>query len=177
MNQLPLRFCALLLLYLSPMKDAGAFIMQEPPLFGAREHGEHKHKNNDEIRHIVASGLTKPLPIFSHATIYQGLIHVSCIQGFVPGTFEFPSPDAKAQAQQVLQNLKTVLEQAGSSLDRVLKLTIFFTDMQKDFAAVNEMINRYFPENPPARSSIGVAELPRNAKVVMECTAAIPSKP
>jgi len=129
----------------------------------------------DEIRHVTAAGLTKPLAIFSHATVYRGLVQVSCMQGFKPGTFEFLGPDAGSQAEQVLQNIKTVLEQAGSSLDRVLKLTIFFADIEKDFEAVNEVINRHFPALPPARSSIGVSKLPRNARVVMECSAALTS--
>ena len=128
--------------------------------------------NSDDVGHITAVGITKPLDIFSHATVYKGLIHVSCIQGFKPGTFEFSGSDAGSQAEQVLENIKTVLEQASSGLDRVLKLTIFFTDIDRDFEAVNEAINRYFPHDPPARSSLGVAKLPRNARVVMECTAA-----
>ncbi len=120
---------------------------------------------------FASSILTRPLPVFSHVTNFRGLLHVSCIQGFLPGTFEFPSDDAGAQAEQVLRNLQTVLEEAGSGLSQVLKLTLFFTNMKLDFPAVNEVVNRFFPVNPPARSSIGVAELPRNAKIVMECTA------
>lgn len=123
------------------------------------------------IQHLIAHGVTKPLPIFSHATIYQGLIHVSCIQGFLPGTFEFPSDQAGIQFEQAIKNLSVVLEQANSSLERVLKMTIYFVDLDQDFAAVNDIVNKYFPINPPARSSLGVATLPRRAKVVIECTA------
>src|SRR5262245_13602865 len=123
------------------------------------------------VRHVICDGVTKPLPLFSHATVHNGTVYVSCIQGFIPGTFEFPSA-AEDQARQVLRNLKAVLEQAGSDLRHVLKITLFMTDM-RDFPKINEAVNEAFPESPPARSSIAVAELPRNAKVVIEAIAAV----
>jgi 2-iminobutanoate/2-iminopropanoate deaminase len=124
------------------------------------------------VRHVSCDGVTKPLPLFSHATVHNGIVYVSCIQGFIPGTFEFPSAAAEDQARQVLRNLKAVLEQAGSDLRHVLKITLFMTDM-RDFPGINEAVNEAFPESPPARSSIAVAELPRNAKVVVEAIAAV----
>jgi len=124
------------------------------------------------VRHVSCDGVTKPLPLFSHATVHNGIVYVSCIQGFIPGTFEFPSAAAEDQARQVLRNLKAVLEQAGSDLRHVLKITLFMTDM-RDFPGINEAVNEAFPESPPARSSIAVAELPRNAKVVIEAIAAV----
>lgn len=124
------------------------------------------------IQHIVCDALTTPLPIFSHATVHNGIVYVSCIQGFIPGTFEFPSGAAEDQARQMLANLKVVLEQAGSRLSHVLKITLFMTDM-RDFSKINEAVNEAFPESPPARSSIAVAELPRGAKVVIEAIAAV----
>ncbi len=124
------------------------------------------------VHHIVCDGLTKPLPVYSHATVHRGIVYVSCIQGFIPGTFEFPSGAAGDQARQVLRNLKVVLEHAGSDLSHVLKITIFMTDMQ-DFPKINEAVNEAFPESPPARSSIAVAQLPRGAKVVIEAIAAV----
>ena len=126
-------------------------------------------------RHITCDGVTKPLPIFSHATVYNGIVYVSCVQGFIPGTFQFPSEAPEDQARQMLANLKTVLERAGSCFRRVLKMTIFMTDMG-DFAKINEVINEAFPESPPARSSIAVAKLPRDAKVVIEVIAAVGSE-
>lgn len=130
-------------------------------------------EDSKTIKHILAKGVTQPLPIFSHATVYNGLVHVSCVQGFIPESFDFPGDDAGRQAEQMIKNLQIILEQAGSRLERVLKITIFFIDIKNDFPVVNEIINKYFPVNPPARSSIGVAELPRNAKVVIECCAAV----
>jgi 2-iminobutanoate/2-iminopropanoate deaminase len=123
------------------------------------------------IEHVVADGLVKPLPIYTHATVHNDLVYVSCIQGFIPGTLEFPSADAADQARQVLANLELVLEQAGSSLARVLKITVLMTDMT-DFPRINEAINEAFPFDPPARSSIAVTELPKEAKVAIEAIAA-----
>lgn len=123
------------------------------------------------IEHVVADGLVKPLPIYSHATVHNGIVYVSCIQGFIPGTLEFPSEDPGDQARQVLANLKIVLEQAGSSLERVLKVTVLMTDMSY-FPKINEAISEAFPVDPPARSSIAVTELPKAAKVAVEAIAA-----
>ncbi len=123
------------------------------------------------IEHVVADGLIKPLPLYTHATVHNGTVYVSAIQGFIPGTLDFPSADPADQARQVLANLKIVLEQAGSSLERVLKITLLMTDMAH-FPQINEAINEAFPVDPPARSSIAVAELPKEAKVAIEAVAA-----
>lgn len=128
-------------------------------------------KERSEIRHIICDELSKPLPIFSHATVHHGVAYISCIQGFRPGTLEMPS-DPYEQSKQVLHNLKIAVEKVGSNMSHVLKLTIFMTSM-KDFEKINAAVNEFFPENPPARSSIGVAELPKDAKVVMEAVAAV----
>jgi 2-iminobutanoate/2-iminopropanoate deaminase len=129
-------------------------------------------KRGTKIRHVVSRELTRPLPLFSHATVHNGVAYVSCIQGFTPGTFEFPSDEPGEQARQVLKNLKVILEEAGSSLAEVLKMTIFLTDMS-DFPRVNEAVNEAFPVRPPARSSIAVSALPRNARVAIEAIAAV----
>jgi len=80
--------------------------------------------------------------------------------------------DVKAQAQQVMTNLKNVLEAAGSSLSQVVKTTIFLADLG-DFGTVNEVYGSFFKEAPPARSTIQVAGLPRGARVEIEATAIV----
>ncbi|WP_406694680.1 RidA family protein [Singulisphaera sp. Ch08] len=129
-------------------------------------------KREGAVRHIICDRVTKPLPLYSHATVHNGVVYVSALQGFIPGTFDFPSPAPADQARQALANLKLILEQAGSSLSHVLKITIFMTDM-RDFPKINEVVNEVFPESPPARSSIAVAEIPRDAKVAIETIAAL----
>ena len=76
----------------------------------------------------------------------------------------------REQTARVLENLKGVLTAAGSSLDKVVKTTVFLKDMG-DFAKMNEVYSRYFSENPPARSTIEAARLPRDAKVEIDCIA------
>ena len=78
--------------------------------------------------------------------------------------------DVAAQTRQVLTNLQAVLTAAGSSLDQVVKTTVFLADMG-DFAAMNAVYAEFFPANPPARSTVQVARLPRDARVEIEAIA------
>lgn len=87
-----------------------------------------------------------------------------------PVTGAMAGEDAASQAEQVLKNVKAVLEAAGSSMDKVVKATVFLQNMS-DYTAVNEVYSRYFPQDPPARSAVEVAALPRNALVEIETIA------
>jgi 2-iminobutanoate/2-iminopropanoate deaminase len=92
--------------------------------------------------------------------------------GFVPAdpaTGKLVEGDIEVQTDRVLQNLKAVLEEAGSSLDKVVKATAFLAD-RKDFAGMNRVFGRYFPKDPPARSTVQ-ALLMIDAKVEIELTA------
>lgn len=129
-------------------------------------------KRTTERKTILCESLTKPLPTFSHAVVYDGIVYVSCIQGFIPGTFEFPSVDPEEQARQVLRNLRVALHEAGSSMGNVLKITIFMINAA-DFPQINDAIDEAFPESPPARTSIIVAQLPKGAEVIIEAIAAL----
>ncbi len=82
--------------------------------------------------------------------------------------------DVRVQTEQVLENLKAVLEAAGTTLAHAVKCTCFLADMG-DFAAMNEVYARYFGEAPPARSTVEVARLPRDVRIEIECVAWIPS--
>lgn len=125
------------------------------------------------IVRYVCPALTKPLPIYSHATIHAGVAQISAVQGFVPGTFGFPEGGVAAEAEQMMRNLGEILAGVGGGFDRILKMTLFFSDMARDFPAVNEVVNRFIPEHSPARSSIGVAALPRGCHVVVDCSVAV----
>jgi 2-iminobutanoate/2-iminopropanoate deaminase len=89
-----------------------------------------------------------------------------------PATGNFVSDDVAEQTEQVLKNLTAVLQAAGSDLDKVVKTTVFLTDMN-DFAAMNEVYARYFDANKPARATVQAARLPRDARVEIECIAVV----
>ncbi len=92
----------------------------------------------------------------------------------VPKTGDLVAQDASAQARQVLENLGAVLKAGGSSYAQVVKTTVFLTDLN-DFAAMNSVYSEFFPDAPPARSTIQVAALPKGAKVEIEAIALKPS--
>lgn len=87
-----------------------------------------------------------------------------------PATGQIVGLTAGEQTEQALRNLGAVLEAAGSSLARVVKVTVFLKNMG-DFAAMNEVYARYFPHDPPARSAVEAARLPKDVLVEIECLA------
>jgi 2-iminobutanoate/2-iminopropanoate deaminase len=89
-----------------------------------------------------------------------------------PATGELVPGDVTAQTERVLQNARAVLTAAGSSLDRVVKTTVFLQDMA-DFAAMNAVYAGHFPTAPPARSAVQVAALPKGALVEIEVIALV----
>jgi 2-iminobutanoate/2-iminopropanoate deaminase len=89
-----------------------------------------------------------------------------------PATQQIVQGPIAVQTRRSLDNLKAIVEAAGSSLDRVVKTTVFLKDMN-DFAAMNEVYATYFTSNPPARSAVEVARLPRNVLVEIELIAEI----
>ena len=113
-----------------------------------------------------------PLPIgpYSQAIRAGGMLYLSGQLALDPSTGQFLAEDIKTQTRRVLQNLAAVLEAAGSSMDRVLKTTVFLKDMN-DFGAMNEEYQSFFRELPPARSTVQVARLPRDALVEIELIA------
>jgi 2-iminobutanoate/2-iminopropanoate deaminase len=90
-----------------------------------------------------------------------------------PTTGEMVGQTAAEQAEQALKNLQAVLEAGGSNLTHAVKVTVFLQDMN-DFASVNEVYARFFPENPPARSAFQVGALPKGALIEIECIALVP---
>jgi 2-iminobutanoate/2-iminopropanoate deaminase len=107
---------------------------------------------------------------YSQAVAHNGLLYLSGQIALDPATGQLIEGDIAAQTERVLENLKAVLEAAGSSLDRVLKTTVYLKDLS-EFARMNEVYGRYFPENPPARATVEVARLPRDARVEIEAVA------
>ncbi|ACL20491.1 RidA family protein [Desulfitobacterium hafniense] len=88
-----------------------------------------------------------------------------------PTTGELTS-DIRSATKQSLENVKNILESAGSSMDKIVKTLIFLKDMN-DFAEMNEVYGSYFPTNPPARSAVQVARLPKDAIIEIEAIALV----
>lgn len=107
---------------------------------------------------------------YSQAVRAGGFIFASGQIPIDPQTGEFVAGGVAEQTEQVMRNLCAVLEAAGSSLDRIVKTTVFLADMN-DFAAMNEVYGRYLKENPPARATVQAARLPRDARVEIEAIA------
>ncbi|MBO8503353.1 RidA family protein, partial [Staphylococcus aureus] len=107
---------------------------------------------------INTTRLPEALGPYSHATVVNGMVYTS---GQIPLNVDghIVSADVQAQTKQVLENLKVVLEEAGSDLNSVAKATIFIKDMN-DFQKINEVYGQYFNEHKPARSCVEVARLP-----------------
>ena len=115
-----------------------------------------------------------PAPIgpYSQAITVGNLIFVSGQTPLDPQTGELVTGNIAEQTTQVIHNLQAIVEAAGSSLDRVLKTTVFLADMD-DFAAMNEAYGRFFNQAPPARTTIQAARLPRDARVEIELIAVV----
>jgi 2-iminobutanoate/2-iminopropanoate deaminase len=118
---------------------------------------------------IAAPGAPPGLP-FSPAVRVGNLLFLSGQIGVKPGTRELVSGGIEAETRQTMENIKSVLEYAGSSLSRVVKCTIFLGDMA-NYAAMNAVYATYFPKDPPARSAMGASGLAFNAAVEIECIA------
>lgn len=109
---------------------------------------------------------------YSQAKVSGGLLFTAGQIPLVPTTMEMVTGSIEAQTERVLDNLEAVLEEAGSHWDRVLKTTVFLTDLG-DFAAFNAVYERRLGAAKPARSTVQVAALPRGAKVEIELVAEV----
>ncbi len=107
---------------------------------------------------------------YSQAIKANGLVFTSGQIPLSPASGAMAAADIEGQTQQVMENLAEVLKAAGTDFSKVVKTTIFLADMN-DFAKVNEMYAKHFPKDPPARSTIQVARLPKDAKVEIEMIA------
>ena len=112
----------------------------------------------------------KAIGPYSQAIRTESLVFTAGQVGLDPATMELVEGGIEAQTRQVLTNLQHVLESADSGLKYVVKTTVFLQDMA-DFAKMNSIYAAFFSENPPARSTIQVAGLPKGALVEIECVA------
>ncbi|MBV8910419.1 MAG: RidA family protein [Gammaproteobacteria bacterium] len=110
----------------------------------------------------------QPIGAYSQAVRIGDTVYLSGQVPFDPATMQLVAGDFEAQTRRVFENLKAVAEAAGGSLDQAAKFTIFLTDLG-NFAKVNEVMALYCAKPYPARSTIGVAALPRGALIEIEC--------
>ncbi len=124
-----------------------------------------------EIEYLSAPG-TEDLDLpFSAAVRVDDTLYLSGNIGNMPGTLELAPGGIQGETRQTMENIKTAVEQFGSSMDRVVKCTVFLADME-EWADMNEVYRTFF-ENPPARSAVGVGEggIAMNGRVEIECIA------
>ena len=123
------------------------------------------------VRQIIKTGeAPQAIGPYSQAVVAGGLVFASGQIPLDPSTGEFVEGGIAEQTEQVLRNLSKVLEAAGTNLSRVVKTTVFLADMN-DFAAMNEVYGRHFSLEPPARSTVQAARLPRDARVEIDVIA------
>lgn len=114
----------------------------------------------------------KAIGPYSQAIKANGFVFVSGQVAFDPATGAIVEGAIARQTERVIENLKAILEAAGSGLNKAVKTTVFLKDMN-DFAAMNEVYARYFTTSPPARATVGVARLPRDVRVEIELIALV----
>jgi 2-iminobutanoate/2-iminopropanoate deaminase len=117
----------------------------------------------------------KAIGPYSQAIQTENLVFTAGQVGLDPATMELVDGGVEAQTRQVLTNLRHVLETADSGLNFIVKTTVFLQDLA-DFAKMNSVYSEFFPENPPARSTVQVAALPKGALVEIECVALLNSR-
>ncbi|MCF6156093.1 MAG: RidA family protein [Candidatus Brocadia sp.] len=107
---------------------------------------------------------------YSQAIKTGNLVFISGQIPLLPATGEIVQGDIKVQTRQVLENIKHLLEAAGSSLDKVVKTTIFMKDLN-DYTAINDVYKEFFSHKPPARAAVQAARLPRDVGLEIEAIA------
>ena len=117
-------------------------------------------------------GAPRAVGPYSQAIVAAGFVWVSGQIALDPSTGTLVGPDVEAEARQALRNLKAVLDAAGSGLERVVRATLYLTDME-DFERVNRVWAESFGGDPPARACVEVRRLPRGARVEVDAVAIV----
>ncbi|KAJ8518765.1 hypothetical protein ONZ45_g4215 [Pleurotus djamor] len=113
---------------------------------------------------IFTEEATPPLPVYSQAVVSNGVVYASGNIGY----------DRNFKLRAAIKNLEIILKASGSSLQHILKVNIYLTNLKDDFARMNEVYTGFFePGNLPARTCVGVAALPLGAVMEIDCIAAV----
>jgi 2-iminobutanoate/2-iminopropanoate deaminase len=123
-----------------------------------------------EKKVVASKDAPQPIGPYSQAIKAGGFVFASGQIALDPATGKLIEGDIKAQAERVLKNLSAVLAGAGSNMDRVVKTTVFLKNMS-DFPAMNEVYGQFFKNEPPSRSTVGVAALPKDALIEIDVVA------
>jgi len=127
----------------------------------------------DRVQPVTSSNLPSPVGPYSPGVVVGNLVFVSGQAGREPGTGRL-APDVEGQTEQVLKNIATILEAAGSSLQHVLRCGVFLVDM-KEFPTMNEVYARTFGAHRPARTTVEVSGLPgEGLRVEIDAVALVP---
>jgi len=121
---------------------------------------------------ISAPGASAAIGPYSHAVAAAGLLFCSGQIPLDPATGELAGDTPVEQARRCLENLSAVCDAAGTTLQRAVRLTIYMTDLNA-FAAVNDLYGGFFDDDPPARVTVGVAQLPKGAQVEIDAVIAL----
>lgn len=124
-------------------------------------------KTNSVIRTIHTSRAPRAIGPYSQGVTAGNLVFLSGQLAIDPETGKMVQGDIEDRTHQIFKNIRALAKAAGADLDRVVKTTVFLTDMN-DFAAVNKAYATYFEKNPPARSAVQVAALPLGADIEIE---------
>lgn len=125
-----------------------------------------------DLRPVSTELAPEAIGPYSQAVVSDGWVFCSGQIPLDPETMELVEGDVQAQTEQVLVNLRAVLEAAGAGLDTVVKTTVFLADME-DFSAMNEVYARHFGDHRPARAAVAARDLPKFVDVEIECVARV----
>jgi 2-iminobutanoate/2-iminopropanoate deaminase len=123
-------------------------------------------------RSITAAGAPPAVGPYTHAVLHRDPLYCSGALPVDPGTGAVAGETLAAETKQCLRNLAAVCEEAGTSLDQALRLTIYTTRLD-GFAEINEAYGAFFAAEPPARVSVGVVALPRDVRVEIDAVVAV----
>ncbi len=141
-----------------------------PLSFTACQQGPHEHDaKSADVEYLLMPGMEGLDLPFSSAVRVNSTLYLSGNVGNMPGTLDLAPGGIQGETRQTLDNIKAVAEKFGSSMDKVVKCTVFLADIA-EWGAMNEVYKTYF-KNPPARSALGANGLALNARVEIECIA------
>ena len=134
--------------------------------------------NNDGLAGIHAGNAPRAVGSYPHARLVGNLLFLSGIGPRAPGTDAIPD-GIEAQSQAVFANVRAVLEASGARCEDLVDVTVFLTDMARDFSAYNQVWAEHFPDSAhaPCRTTVGITALPTPIAIELKCIAALGSQP